>query len=90
MDFLEEFTTRKFNPILINCFVDVLYEIGQADVLLANSNFTARVFKAHFPSIKQVPKIVYPGINIAAYEAPVDASDPDIIAISSYVSHFDY
>ncbi|CUA72178.1 alpha-1,3/alpha-1,6-mannosyltransferase [Rhizoctonia solani] len=41
----------------------------QADVILANSNFTSRVFKHSFPSIKTDPVVVYPGINISAYES---------------------
>ncbi|KAJ6500372.1 mannosyltransferase [Mycena sanguinolenta] len=55
----------------------------QADVILSNSNFTARVFKSYFPSIRRTPTTVYPGINISTYETPVDASDPDIVAVSS-------
>ncbi|KAK7023833.1 alpha-1,3/1,6-mannosyltransferase ALG2 [Favolaschia claudopus] len=55
----------------------------QADVILSNSNFTARVFKSYFPSITQTPTTLYPGINISAYEMEVDASDPDIVAIAS-------
>lgn len=58
---------------------------GQADVILSNSNFTARVFRSYFPSIPQTPTTVYPGINISAYETPVDASDPDVVAVVSYV-----
>ncbi|KAI0739516.1 alpha-1,3-mannosyltransferase ALG2 [Daedaleopsis nitida] len=56
----------------------------QADTILANSNFTVRVFKHHMPSIRTVPRVVYPGINVSAYDAP-DASedDPDICQISS-------
>ncbi|KAJ7043331.1 mannosyltransferase [Mycena alexandri] len=57
----------------------------QADVILTNSNFTARVFESYFPSIRQTLTTVYPGINIAAYETPVDASDPDIVAVTSDV-----
>ena len=58
--------------------------LGQADVILANSNFTSRVFKAHFTSIAVTPQVVYPGVNLAAYEATsVDKSDPDIIQITS-------
>ncbi|CAE6524953.1 unnamed protein product [Rhizoctonia solani] len=41
----------------------------QADVILANSRFTSRVFKHSFPSIKADPVVVYPGINISAYES---------------------
>jgi len=59
---------------------------GQADVILANSLFTARVFKSYFPSIKRLPLVVYPGINLEAYETPVDSSAPEVVAVSSYVA----
>lgn len=59
---------------------------GQADVILANSKFTARVFKTHFPSIPSTPKVVYPGINLSAYEAAsYDTQDRDILDVVSYV-----
>lgn len=59
---------------------------GQADVILANSQFTARVFKTHFPSIPSPPKVVYPGINLSAYEATsYDCQDRDILDVVSYV-----
>ncbi|KAJ7168065.1 mannosyltransferase [Mycena crocata] len=57
----------------------------QADVILSNSNFTARVFRSYFPSILQTPRTVYPGINISAYEIPVDAFAADIVAVTSEV-----
>ena len=84
MDWLEEVTTRKL-PLLKKSTSNISSALspGQADIILANSGFTSRVFKAYFPSITQTPRIVYPGINISAYEAPVDHSDPDIIAVSS-------
>ncbi|KAJ3711637.1 glycosyltransferase family 4 protein [Lentinula guzmanii] len=66
--------------------MDWLEEITtrQADVILANSNFTGRVFKDNFPSIRRTPEVVYPGINIVAYEATQDSSnDPDVAAILS-------
>ncbi|KAI0344995.1 glycosyltransferase family 4 protein, partial [Trametopsis cervina] len=66
--------------------MDKLEEITtrQSDVILANSKFTGRVFKAHFPSIGAVPTVVYPGINLAAYAATsVDPSDPDIVQVVS-------
>lgn len=44
----------------------------QADVLLANSKFTAGVFNSAFPSIKSTPRVVYPGINLEAYETKAD------------------
>lgn len=58
---------------------------GQADVILANSKFTARVFKSYFPSISQNPDIVYPGINIQAYTSNVDTSNTDVATILSFV-----
>ncbi|KAG2002592.1 alpha-1,3-mannosyltransferase ALG2 [Coprinopsis cinerea AmutBmut pab1-1] len=55
----------------------------QADIILANSKFTARVFKSYFPSIKKLPEIVYPGINLEAYEGTYDSSDPDVASVIS-------
>ncbi|XP_006458634.1 hypothetical protein AGABI2DRAFT_65105 [Agaricus bisporus var. bisporus H97] len=55
----------------------------QADVILANSKFTARVFNSYFPSISQNPDIVYPGINIQAYTSNVDTSNTDVATILS-------
>ncbi|KAF5386944.1 hypothetical protein D9615_002022 [Tricholomella constricta] len=55
----------------------------QADVILANSKFTARVSKAYFRSITQTLRVVYPGINISAYESTLDDNDPDNIAVTS-------
>ncbi|EIM82392.1 glycosyltransferase family 4 protein [Stereum hirsutum FP-91666 SS1] len=55
----------------------------QADMILANSNFTARVFKSYFPSIPATPRVVHPGINLSAYDMQIDRSDPDIQQISS-------
>ncbi|KAH9857500.1 alpha-1,3-mannosyltransferase ALG2 [Lenzites betulinus] len=56
----------------------------QADTILVNSNFTKRVFKRHFPSIKATPLVVYPGINLDTYQ-PLDVnhSEPDIVSILS-------
>lgn len=56
---------------------------GQADIILANSKFTARVFKAYFESISRTPRVVYPGINISVYETKVDLSDTEILAVTS-------
>ncbi|OSX56256.1 glycosyltransferase family 4 protein [Postia placenta MAD-698-R-SB12] len=39
---------------------------------------------AHFPSISSTPKVVYPGINLAAYETKeVDGQDPDVLQVTS-------
>ncbi|KAJ2922526.1 hypothetical protein H1R20_g14557, partial [Candolleomyces eurysporus] len=55
----------------------------QADIILANSNFTARVFKTYFPSIHHTPTIVYPGINLDAYQAETNTSDSDVASVLS-------
>lgn len=39
-----------------------------ADVIFVNSNFTAQVFAAAFPSIKTKPQVLYPPINCQAYD----------------------
>lgn len=58
---------------------------GQADIILANSKFTARVTKSYFKTITQSLRVVYPGINVSAYESAVDPDNPDNIAVFSYV-----
>ncbi|KAG9318032.1 glycosyltransferase family 4 protein [Chiua virens] len=55
----------------------------QADTIVANSKFTARITMAHLTSIKLTPKVVYPGINIKVYQAPVDWTTPDVVQITS-------
>ncbi|KAH8985929.1 glycosyltransferase family 4 protein, partial [Lactarius hatsudake] len=57
--------------------------IRNADIILANSSFTSRVFKAYFPSIPQEPRVVHPGINLLSYEPVGDSGDPVIIMVSS-------
>jgi len=49
--------------------INILEEIttGNADALLANSLFTARVFRKAFPLMTNKPRVIYPGINLAAY-----------------------
>ncbi|KDQ59753.1 glycosyltransferase family 4 protein [Jaapia argillacea MUCL 33604] len=55
----------------------------EADVILANSSFTSRVFRSHFKSISYEPRIVYPGINISAYEQGFDANNSDVQQVLS-------
>ncbi|KLO19624.1 mannosyltransferase [Schizopora paradoxa] len=64
--------------------MDVLEEktTGQADVLLANSEFTAGVFNTFF-SIPRKPRVVYPGINLTAYAPPEDMNDEHVVAVNS-------
>lgn len=51
-------------------------------MILANSLFTAHVFQSYFPSIKRLPRVVYPGINLEAYEA---RGDSEVVVVPSYV-----
>ncbi|ORX34503.1 putative glycolipid mannosyltransferase [Kockovaella imperatae] len=42
---------------------------GQSDVILANSQFTSRVYASAFPSLrKRPPKVVYPCIDLSNYD----------------------
>ena len=41
------------------------------------------MFKAYFPTIAVQPRVIYPGINIDAYEATVDVSASEIIQVIS-------
>lgn len=87
MDFLEELTTRAWRGVVLSASTLLTrlarFTSGQADVILANSLFTVRVFKTYFPSIKFSPVVVHPGINISAYEAGVDKKDPNVVVIHS-------
>jgi hypothetical protein len=84
MDLLEELTTRMFH-VALSCSAPstspVCFVSGQADVILANSLFTVRVFRTYFPSINFSSTVVHPGINISAYEVVVDQNDPDVAAL---------
>jgi len=83
MDWLEEVTTRAS----LKHSADKHSQrrvIGNADVILANSSFTSGVFKAYFPSIRQEPRVVHPGINLLSYEPVNNNKEPDIILVSSY------
>lgn len=53
--------------------IDRLEEVttGQSDVILANSQFTARVYARAFPSLKEEPKVVYPCIKLDMYKESV-------------------
>jgi alpha-1,3/alpha-1,6-mannosyltransferase len=41
--------------------------LGQGDVILANSLFTSRVYKSAFSSLKTLPEVVYPGLDLSAF-----------------------
>lgn len=65
--------------------MDWLEEVttSQADVIIANSKFTASVFKKHFRSIRVNPRVIYPGVNLSAYESSPDWDDPDVRQVVS-------
>jgi alpha-1,3/alpha-1,6-mannosyltransferase len=43
--------------------------LGQSDVILSNSEFTSRVYAKAFKSLwKRKPRVVYPCIDLAAYQ----------------------
>ncbi|TFK45962.1 alpha-1,3-mannosyltransferase ALG2 [Heliocybe sulcata] len=65
--------------------MDWLEEITtrQADVIVANSEFTAGVFRRHFKSIQVHPRVIYPGVNLTAYESSPDWDDPDVRQVVS-------
>src|ERR1700761_7857904 len=58
--------------------------LGQADVILANSRFTASVVARHLPSIAKHINIVYPGINVEAYKPQKEPSREDICSYVYY------
>ncbi|KAJ3007542.1 Alpha-1,3-mannosyltransferase-like protein [Thoreauomyces humboldtii] len=65
--------------------VDFIEEITtkMADVILVNSNFTAGIFQASFPTISRTPKVLYPGIHLASYEKKISSTDPELNALVS-------
>ena len=48
---------------------------GEADKLLANSEFTAGVFQETFPEMRRRPRVIYPGIEVGAETAKIDEAD---------------
>ncbi|KAJ9124321.1 hypothetical protein QFC22_001121 [Naganishia vaughanmartiniae] len=63
---------------------DKLEEIttGEADIVLANSKFTSRIYHRAFPSLREVPKVVYPCINLDAYSGSSEdftGADVDLV-----------
>lgn len=48
------------------------FTTGQADVILANSKFSSRVYAAAFPSLaRRPPRVVYPCIDVDSYRPSV-------------------
>ncbi len=53
------------------CFTGLTESLlsGQSDVVLSNSRFTSRVYARAFPTLaKRPPKVVYPCIDVDAYQ----------------------
>jgi alpha-1,3/alpha-1,6-mannosyltransferase len=63
--------------------LDWLEEIttGQADKIVANSKFTAGVFRQSFRSIHVDPEVLYPALNLASYDTPVDTEDEFVVPL---------
>lgn len=59
--------------------IDALEEstTGEADKILVNSEFTARVFMKTFPAMRRNPRVVYPAVDVEAYGKVVKAADED-------------
>ncbi|CAG8638088.1 13299_t:CDS:2 [Ambispora gerdemannii] len=66
--------------------VDKFEEVttGMADAIVVNSKFTANVFRDSFPSIKQRPKVLYPGIHLTSYDKAVDLNDESVKILESH------
>ena len=84
MDWLEEVTTRAFFSLTVSNMTTQLC-LGQTDILLVNSKFTARVFKTHLPTIRHPARVVYPGINIEAYDDLIQYDRETVGDVFSYV-----
>ncbi|OCF37418.1 alpha-1,3/alpha-1,6-mannosyltransferase [Kwoniella heveanensis BCC8398] len=51
------------------------YTTGQSDIVVSNSQFTSRVYARAFPSLaKRPPRVIYPCIDVEAYQRPSSAS----------------
>lgn len=75
MDLLEDYTTRKSDELWAVVLQVVTEQTltGETDILLVNSKFTARVFRKYMPNLHKTSRVVYPGINIEAYDEPLPA-----------------
>ncbi|CAJ0844628.1 8838_t:CDS:2 [Entrophospora sp. SA101] len=60
--------------------IDKLEELttGMADSIVVNSRFTSLVFQESFPTIKNIPQILYPGIHFDSYDKEINLQDKNI------------
>jgi alpha-1,3/alpha-1,6-mannosyltransferase len=94
VDLLEEFSTGaclaagKFaRPSLLTTTRVFDQHSGQADVILANSLFTSRVYKSAFSSLKSLPEVIYPGLDLSAFTPLTlkEAKNSEVKLVASYV-----
>ncbi|CAK9784919.1 putative glycolipid mannosyltransferase [Cutaneotrichosporon oleaginosum] len=63
------------------------FTTGQADVILANSKFSSRVYAAAFPSLaRNPPKVVYPCIDVNEYTKAQKGKGKEISAVALIAS----
>lgn len=68
------------------------YTTGEADKILVNSQFTAKVFQDTFKSLNRIPRCIYPGVDIELYarptnhvlKKPLDSTRPTILSINRF------
>ncbi|GAA99702.1 glycosyltransferase family 4 protein [Mixia osmundae IAM 14324] len=61
------------------------FSTGQADKVLVNSLFTQQVFCQTFPALQRTPRVVYPGIDVKAFQetSATNRDDASVQAIAS-------
>ncbi|KAJ2781321.1 Alpha-1,3-mannosyltransferase-like protein [Coemansia javaensis] len=62
---------------------DLLEELttAEADEIAVNSRFTQEAFRAAFPRIARLPRVLMPALNLAAYDRPPDLADPALAVL---------
>ena len=58
------------------------FTTGQAGAIVVNSNFTKSVFASAFPKIKQVPRVVYPCVDVSDKKSVIGDDRPRFLADS--------
>ena len=75
---------KKWYRKPIDCTEEVT--TGMADVILVNSNFTAKVFRDTFKSLKKrTPAVVYPSLNFQSFDVNLPNMDVGIPPEATYV-----
>lgn len=84
IDALEEATTCEF-VILRPGLGRLTPDTAQADRILVNSHFTARIFQETFPQVRKQLQIVYPGVHTDTLGSSQDADDSSVAELVGYV-----